>query len=45
VLSRGDPMIFITRPLSLALLLLAATVVLLVAVPQFRKTREAAFQE
>jgi putative tricarboxylic transport membrane protein len=43
VLARGDPMIFITRPL--ALLLMAAAVVLLVAVPQFRKTRETAFQE
>jgi hypothetical protein len=38
-------MIFVTRPLSLALLLMAAAVVLLVAVPQFRKTRAAAFQE
>lgn len=45
VLARGDPMIFVTRPLSLALLLMAAAVVLLVAVPQFRKTRAAAFQE
>src|SRR6266481_709958 len=35
VLSRGDPMIFITRPLSLVLLLMAAAVVLLVALPQF----------
>ena len=45
VLSRGDPMIFVTRPLSLTLLLMAAAVVLLVALPQFRKTRETAFQE
>jgi TctA family transporter len=45
VLSRGDPMIFVTRPLSLVLLLMAAAVVLLVALPQFRKTRETAFQE
>jgi TctA family transporter len=45
VLSRGDPMIFVTRPLSLVLLLMAAGVVLLVALPQFRKTRETAFQE
>jgi putative tricarboxylic transport membrane protein len=45
VLSRGDPMIFVTRPLSLTLLLMAAGVVLLVALPQFRKTRETAFQE
>jgi putative tricarboxylic transport membrane protein len=45
VLSRGDPMIFVTRPLSLTLLLMAAAVILLVALPQFRKTRETAFQE
>ena len=45
VLSRGDPMIFLIRPLSLALLLMAAAVVLLVALPAFRKTRETAFQE
>jgi putative tricarboxylic transport membrane protein len=45
VLSRGDPMIFLTRPLSLVLLLMAAGVVLLVALPQFRKTRATAFQE
>ncbi|HYX04978.1 MAG TPA: tripartite tricarboxylate transporter permease [Reyranella sp.] len=45
VLSRGDPMIFLTRPLSLALLLMSAGVVLLVALPQFRRTRETAFQE
>jgi putative tricarboxylic transport membrane protein len=45
VLSRGDPMIFLTRPISLVLLLMSAAVVLLVALPQFRKTRETAFQE
>jgi TctA family transporter len=45
VLSRGDPMIFVTRPLSLELLVMAAAVVLLVALPTFRKTRETAFQE
>jgi TctA family transporter len=45
VLSRGDPMIFVSRPLSLTLLVLAAAVVLLIVLPQFRKTRETAFQE
>jgi TctA family transporter len=44
-LSRGDPTIFVTRPLSLALLLMALGVVLLVVLPQFRKTREEAFVE
>ena len=45
VLSRGDPMIFVDRPISLTLLVLAAAVVLLIVLPQFRKTRETAFQE
>jgi len=45
VLSRGDPMIFVTRPLSLTLLTMAVAVVLLIALPQFRKTRATAFQE
>ena len=45
VLSRGDPMIFVTRPISLTLLMMAVAVVLLIVLPQFRKTRETAFQE
>jgi TctA family transporter len=45
IISGGDPMIFVTRPISLTLLLMAAGVVLLVVLPQFRKTREVAFQE
>ena len=45
VLSRGDPVIFVTRPLSLTLLMMAVAVVLLIALPQFRRTRETAFQE
>jgi TctA family transporter len=44
VMSRGDPSIFFTRPLSLTLLLLAAGVVLLIVLPQVRKTRAEAFQ-
>ena len=43
VLSRGDPLIFIFRPISLTLLAMAAFILLLVVVPQFRKTREQAF--
>jgi TctA family transporter len=43
VLSRGDPLIFIFRPISLTLLVMAAVILLLVVVPQFRKTREQAF--
>jgi len=43
VLSRGDPLIFVFRPISLTLLAMAAVILLLVVVPQFRKTREQAF--
>ncbi len=45
VLSRGDPSIFVSRPISLTLLIMALGIVLLVVLPQFRKTREVAFQE
>jgi len=45
VLSFGDPTIFVRRPISLTILLLAAGLVLLIVLPQFRKTREEAFQE
>ena len=45
LLSRGDPTIFVQRPLSLVMLLMALGIVLLVTLPQFRKTRDTAFQE
>jgi TctA family transporter len=45
VLSAGDPMIFVRRPISLALLVVSAAFLLLVVLPQFRRTREQAFQE
>jgi TctA family transporter len=45
VLSRGDPTVFFTRPISLGLLLAATALLLLVVLPTFRKTREAAFKE
>ena len=45
LLSRGDPTVFFTRPLSLAMLLIAAGLLLLIVLPNFRKTREVAFQE
>jgi TctA family transporter len=44
VFSRGDPMIFLERPISAALLVAALIVVALIVVPQFRRTREQAFQ-
>jgi putative tricarboxylic transport membrane protein len=45
LLSRGNPITFIERPLSAGLLAAAAGLLLLVVLPQFRKTREEAFQE
>jgi len=45
LLSRGDPSVFVTRPISLVMLLMAVGLLLLIAIPKFRKTREVAFQE
>jgi TctA family transporter len=45
LLSRGDPTVFVTRPLSLTLLLMAVALVIIVALPAIKKTREVAFQE
>ena len=45
LLSRGDPTVFFTRPLSLTLLLMAAALVIIVTLPAIKKTREVAFQE
>ena len=45
VLSRGDPTVFLTRPISLTLLALATLLLLIVILPTFRKTREEAFKE
>jgi TctA family transporter len=44
VFSRGDPMIFLERPISAVLLAAALIVVALIVLPQFRRTREQAFQ-
>jgi TctA family transporter len=45
VLSRGDPSVFVTRPLSASLLAIALLLLLLVIFPAVRKTRAQAFQE
>jgi putative tricarboxylic transport membrane protein len=46
VISRGDPMVFLERPISAILLATTLVVVFaLIVLPQFRKTREEAFQE
>jgi putative tricarboxylic transport membrane protein len=44
-LSRGDPTVFVTRPLSLALLVVALALLVMVVLPVVRKKREEAFQE
>ncbi len=45
LLSRGDFSTFVTRPLSLGLLIAAVLLIALVALPAISKTREEAFQE
>jgi TctA family transporter len=45
LLSRGDPSVFFTRPLSATLLLMAVALVLLVALPAIKSRREQAFQD
>jgi TctA family transporter len=43
--SRGDPMVFLQRPISCGLLIAAVIVLALVIVPAIRRKREEAFQE
>jgi len=45
LLSRGDPLVFFQRPLSLAFLIIAVIALALVIFPNIRKAREEAFQE
>jgi TctA family transporter len=45
LLSRGDPSVFFTRPLSLTFLLMALAMLIVVAVPAIRRRREDTFQE
>jgi TctA family transporter len=45
LLSRGDPTVFFTRPLSLGLLIAAAALIVIVALPQIKSKREEAFHE
>jgi putative tricarboxylic transport membrane protein len=44
-ISGGDPMIFLNRPISLGLLVAAAALLVMVALPNIRSKREKAFQE
>jgi len=45
LLSRGDPTVFLTRPISAGLLLAAVLLVLIITLPKMRKRRDEAFQE
>jgi len=45
LISRGDPTVFVTRPISAALLLLAAAALVVMVLPSVQKTREEAFRE
>ncbi len=45
VLSRGDPIIFLERPISATLLVITVIVFGLIVLPAFRRGREQAFQE
>ncbi|MGY2907892.1 tripartite tricarboxylate transporter permease [Bradyrhizobium sp. URHC0002] len=45
LLSRGDPLVFLQRPISLSLILATAALLILMTLPGLRKARESAFQE
>jgi TctA family transporter len=45
LLSRGDPTVFVTRPISATLLVVATILLIIVALPMIRKKREEAFHE
>ena len=45
LISSGDPMIFIDRPISLGLLIAAGVLLVMVALPAIHSKREEAFQE
>jgi TctA family transporter len=45
LLSRGNPGVFVTRPLSLGLLVVALALLIVVVLPAVRKKREEAFQD
>jgi TctA family transporter len=45
LLSRGNPWVFLQRPISATLLTLAVAAMVAVLLPSFSKTREEAFRE
>jgi putative tricarboxylic transport membrane protein len=45
IISRGDPTVFLTRPVSLTLLILAVIAFAIAVLPTVRRKREAVFEE
>jgi len=45
LISRGDPMIFLSRPISAGFLIAAFALLVILVLPNLRRTREVAFQE
>ena len=45
LLSRGDPMVFLERPISLTLLIISAVLLVFIVLPAVNRARHAAFQE
>jgi putative tricarboxylic transport membrane protein len=45
LISRGDPMVFVTEPISLAFLVAAMLLLIVIAAPAIRKKREEALKE
>jgi putative tricarboxylic transport membrane protein len=45
LISRGNPLVFVQRPISATLLALAVLAMCAVLIPTFSKTREEAFKE
>ena len=45
LLARGDPTVFVTRPISAGLIFASVVVLVLLALPAFRKKREEVFRE
>jgi TctA family transporter len=44
IISRGDPTVFLTRPISASLLILAALIIIIAVLPSVRRKREVVFQ-
>jgi putative tricarboxylic transport membrane protein len=45
LLSRGDPIVFFTKPISATFLIISIILLVIIALPNIRKKREEAFQE